>query len=131
MCPESAEVHTTLSNVCTTAAGEVEAALAAQRQADQEEAEWIKTEKRQAAEREEKERLERQSQIEKGQKELEATELTLEEKKQVLLEVQKMSKDVQDVVEAKDVEKDNNVSVSTIDMQSVRHSISYVYYFRH
>ena len=38
-------------------------------------------EKKQAAEREEKERLERQSQIKKGQKELKAAERALEEKK--------------------------------------------------
>ena len=40
-----------------------------------------------------------------------------------MLDVQKMSKDVQEVVEAKDVNKDENVSVSTIDTQSVGLSI--------
>ena len=113
------------------AAGEVEAALASQRQVDQDKAKQIEMEKRQAAEREEKEWLERQSQIEKGQKELEATEHALEEKKWALLDAQKMSKDMQDAVEAKDVDKDNNVSVSTIDTQSVHHSIKYLHYFRH
>ena len=80
-------------------------------------------EKKQAAEREEKERLERQSQIKKGQKELEAMECALEEKKRALLDVQKMSKDMQEVVEAKDVDKDENVSVSTVNTQSVGLSI--------
>ena len=70
-----------MSDVCTAAAGEVKAALAAQRQVDRDEAQWIKTERREAAEREEKERLERESEIAKGQKEIEAAERALEEKK--------------------------------------------------
>lgn len=58
-------------------------------------------------------------------------ERELEEKKRVLLEVQKMSKDTQGAEESGDVEKDDNVSVSTGDMQSVRYSISYPHYFGH
>ena len=50
-------------------------------------------------------------------------ERALEEKKQALLDVQKMSKDVQEAVEAKDVNKDENVSVSTINTQSVGLSV--------
>ena len=50
-------------------------------------------------------------------------EHTLEEKKRVLLDTQKMSKDVQEVVEAKEVDKDENVSVSTVDTQSVGLSV--------
>ena len=50
-------------------------------------------------------------------------ERALEEKKRVLLDVQKMSKDVQEAVEAKDVNKDKNVSVSTIDTQSIGLSV--------
>ena len=38
-------------------------------------------------------------------------------------DAQKMSKDMQEAVEAKDVDKDENVSVSTIDTQSVGLSI--------
>ena len=55
----------------------------------------------------------------------------LVEKKRVLLEVQKMSKDTQGAEESMDVEKDDNVSVSTGDTQSVRYSISYPHYFGH
>ena len=37
----------------------------------------------------------------------------------MLLDAQKMSKDVQEAVEAKDVDMDEDVSVSTVDTQSV------------
>ena len=47
-----------------------------------------------------------------------------------MLDAQKLSKDAQDVGEGKDVEKDDNVSVSTVNTQSVRYSIVYLHYFR-
>ena len=49
----------------------------------------------------------------------------------MLLEVQKMSKDTQGAEESRDVKKDDNVSVSTGDTQSVQYSISYPHYFGH
>ena len=90
MCPESADVHSALSDVCI---GEVEAALAAQRQADWKETQQIKAESKQAAEQEEKERLKRESQIEKGQIEIESVEHALEVKKWALCDMQKISQD--------------------------------------
>ena len=40
-----------------------------------------------------------------------------------MLDVQKMSKDVEEAVEAKDINMDEDVSVSTIDTQSVGLSV--------
>ena len=63
--------------------------------------------------------------------EIKATECALKEKKQALCDIQKLSKDIRDKEEGKDIDKDDNVSVSTVDTQSVCYSFNYLHYFRH